>query len=94
MLTVEAHRQEGGVVHQVREVGVAGVDCQVGGGESRLEADAVWQGDVVQDGHTFGGVGGVGGKHTGLEVVGKRGQLIIPTAHNRQFISIQAGESW
>lgn len=62
-------------------MGVAGVNCQVGGGESRLEADAVWQRDIVQNGYTLSGVGGVGGKHTGLQVIGKRGQLIIATAN-------------
>ena len=55
VLTVEAHRQEGGIVHQV----CAGVPCQVGGGESRLEADAVWQRDIVQNCYPLGGVGGV-----------------------------------
>ena len=47
-------------------MGVAAVSSQVGGGEGRLEADAVWQRDVVQDGDTPAGVGGVGGKHAGL----------------------------
>ena len=75
-------------------MGVAGVNCQVGGGESRLEADAIWQRDIVQNGYTLGGVGRVGGKHTGLQVIGKRGQLVKTTAHNRHFMSMQAGESW
>lgn len=66
-----SYRQEGGVVNQICKVGVAGVCRQIGGAELGLETDAVWQCDIVQKVHTPGGVRGVGGEHTVLQVVGQ-----------------------